>query len=232
MTTHMDLLPNFDGKTALKEELGSLKRLVSQLLDNARIDALRIAPADQVDLNTLAADVAVLPRPLCHRRRKKHRSLQVRASCHRQWVLRFPISRASQPCGERRRAYAARHLRLYRRDEPRHAYRRRLRPGHTEGRARSHIRALLARRPGPRRRRRLGMAIISRTVAAHGGKIEIGDRRGGGALFKVSFPPFGAAGHGAPPSAHAPAARRGTSCASIQKAGNDKQAANTAGRNC
>ena len=63
MTTHMDLLPEFRGKTALKEELGSLKRLVSQLLDNARIDALRIASSDQVELNTLAADVAAYLAP-------------------------------------------------------------------------------------------------------------------------------------------------------------------------
>src|SRR5208337_4513807 len=63
MNTHMDLLPEFNGKSALKEELGSLKRLVSQLLDNARIDALRIDPAGQVELNTLAADVAAYLAP-------------------------------------------------------------------------------------------------------------------------------------------------------------------------
>ena len=35
------------------------------------------------------------------------------------------------------------------------------------------------------------MTIIARTVVAHGGRVEVGDRRGGGALFKVTFPPFG-----------------------------------------
>ncbi len=36
----------------------------------------------------------------------------------------------------------------------------------------------------------LGMAIISRTVTAHGGRIEVGDREGGGAMFTVTFPSF------------------------------------------
>ena len=50
----------------------------------------------------------------------------------------------------------------------------------------------------------LGMAIISRTVAAHGGKIEIGDRRGGGALFRVTFPQFGVRRPVARPAAQLP----------------------------
>ena len=37
----------------------------------------------------------------------------------------------------------------------------------------------------------LGMAIISRTIAAHNATIEIGDRPGGGALFRLTFPAAG-----------------------------------------
>ncbi len=58
MTTHMDILPNFEGKAALKEELGGLTRLVNQLLDNARIEGLTINPGEAADLNALAVDVA------------------------------------------------------------------------------------------------------------------------------------------------------------------------------
>ena len=87
MTTHMDLLPNFNGKTALKEELGSLKRLVSQLLDNARIDALRIAPSDHVDLNTLAADVAAYLAPCTIASGKTIEVYGTEQAGYGQWVL-------------------------------------------------------------------------------------------------------------------------------------------------
>ena len=49
----------------------------------------------------------------------------------------------------------------------------------------------------------LGMAIISRTVAVHGGRIEVGDREGGGAMFTVTFPPFVKRSAAAPAAAKA-----------------------------
>ena len=115
MNTHMDLLPEFNGKSALKEELGSLKRLVSQLLDNARIDALRIDPVRPGRAQHSCGRCRRLPRSLRHIRRKKHRGLQVRTAGYRQRILRFSIPCASQSCGERRRAYPAWHRRLHRR---------------------------------------------------------------------------------------------------------------------
>ena len=70
MTTHMDILPNFEGKAALKEELGGLTRLVNQLLDNARIEGLTINPGEAADLNALAIDVAAFIAPCAIRRGK------------------------------------------------------------------------------------------------------------------------------------------------------------------
>ncbi|MGO9173645.1 MAG: sensor histidine kinase [Rhodomicrobium sp.] len=192
MTTHMEVLPNFNGKTALKEELGALKRLVTQLLDNARIDALRFEPSDKVDLNTLAAEVAAYLAPYAISRGKT-----------------IEVYKAERP------AYVnGAHDFLFR------ALRNLVENGveHTPpgtsvyigvmnpailmvadcgpGIPKAERQAIFERFWQGRRDRGggagLGMAIISRTVAAHGGKIEIADRRGGGALFKVTFPPFGA----------------------------------------
>lgn len=192
MTTHMDLLPNFSGKVALKEELGSLKRLVSQLLDNARIDALRIAPADQVDLNILATDVASYLAPCAISLGKNievyksERPALVNGSYDFLFrALRNLVENgvAHTPLGAAVYIGVLSPATLIVADcgpgipkALRHAIFERFWQG---GRDRGNSGA------------GLGMAIISRTVAAHGGKIEIGDRRGGGALFKVTFPPFG-----------------------------------------
>ena len=189
MNTHMDLLPEFNGKSALKEELGSLKRLVSQLLDNARIDALRIDPAGQVELNTLAADVAAYLAPCAISAGKNvevYRSERP-AIVNGSYDFLFRALRnlvengvAHTPPGTAVYIGVLNPPALIVADcgpgipkAQRHAIFERFWQGNRD-------------RGGGAG---LGMAIISRTVAAHGGKIEIGDRRGGGALFKVSFPP-------------------------------------------
>jgi len=192
MTTHMDLLPNFNGKAALKEELESLKRLVSQLLDNARIDALKIVPSDQVDLNNLAADVATYLAPCAISR---GRNIEVHKS-ERPAIINGSydfLFRALRNLVENGVAHTPSGTAVYIGV---------LNPATLivadcgPGIPKAQRQAIFERFwQGGRDRSGgagLGMTIISRTVAAHGGKIEIGDRRGGGAIFKVTFPPFGA----------------------------------------
>ncbi len=207
MNTHMDLLPEFNGKSALKEELGSLKRLVTQLLDNARIDALRIGPSDQVELNTLAADVATYLAPCVIASGK---NIEVYRS------ERPAIVNGSYD-------FLFRALRNLVENAVKHTP-----PGAAVyiGVLNPAILAVADCGPGiPKDQRRaiferfwqgnrdrgsgagLGMAIISRTIAAHGGKIDIGDRRGGGALFRVTFPPFGARRPAGRPAAQVPGGR-------------------------
>ncbi|MGO8955244.1 MAG: sensor histidine kinase [Rhodomicrobium sp.] len=191
MTTHMDLLPNFNGKAALKEELGSLKRLVSQLLDNARIDALRIAPSDQVDLNTLAADVAAYLAPCAISLGKTIEVYKSERPALVNGVYDF-LFRALRNLIENGVAHTPAGSAVYIGV---------MNPATLivadcgPGIPRAERQAIFERFWQGNRDRGsgagLGMAIISRTVTAHGGKIEIGDRRGGGALFKVTFPPFG-----------------------------------------
>ncbi len=193
MNTHMDLLPNFNGKAALKEELGSLKRLVSQLLDNARIDALRIAPTDQVELNTLAADVAAYLAPCAIAGGKNIEVYRSERPAIVNGSYDF-LFRALRNLVENGVAHTPSGTSVYigvfnppmlavadcgpgiPKEQRQAIFERFWQGGRDRGRGGAG----------------LGMAIISRTVAAHGGKIEIGDRRGGGALFRVSFPVFGA----------------------------------------
>ncbi len=190
INTHMDLLPNFYGKTALKEELGSLKRLVTQLLDNARIDAMRIAPSDCLDLNTLAVDVAAYLAPYAIARRK---TIEVHKS-ERQALVNGAYD------------YLFRALRNLVENGIEHTppgtavYIGILNPAaliiadRGKGIPKAERQAIFQRFWQGKRDRGagagLGMAIVSRTVAAHNASIEVGDRRGGGALFRLTFPPF------------------------------------------
>jgi signal transduction histidine kinase len=190
MTTHMDILPNFEGKAALKEELGGLTRLVNQLLDNARIEGLTINPGETADLNALAIDVAAFIAPCAIRRGKT-----------------IEVSRTKQPAlVNGSYDYLFRAIRNLVENAIEHT------PAGTAvlitvehpatlsvsdcgpGIPLSERDAIFQRFWQGRRDRGggagLGMAIISRTVAAHGGRIEVGDREGGGATFTLAFPPF------------------------------------------
>ena len=186
MNTHMDLLPEFNGKTALKEELGSLKRLVSQLLDNARIDALRIAPSDQVELNALAADVAayLAPHAIASGRSIEVYRSERPAAVNGSYDFLFRALRnlvengvAHTPPGTAVYIGVLNPPALIVAD---------CGPGIPKGQRQAIFERFWQ---GARDRgggAGLGMAIISRTVAVHGGKIEVGERRGGGALFRVT----------------------------------------------
>ena len=123
MTTHMDILPNFEGKAALKEELGGLTRLVNQLLDNARIRG----PDDQSRRSC---------RPQCpgHRRcglycalrhpsRQNDRSVPNQAASLGERLVRLPFSRRPQSRGKRYRAYAGRNRRSHHRRASGNAHR-------------------------------------------------------------------------------------------------------------
>ncbi len=193
MTTHMDLLPEFRGKTALKEELGSLKRLVSQLLDNARIDGLRVAPGEQVDLNALAADVASYLAPCAISRGKNIEVYKSERPAIANGSYDF-LFRALRNLVENGVAHTPHGTSVYIGVlDPAILLVADCGPGIPVGE-----REVIFERfwQGGRDRSAggagLGMTIIARTVAAHGGRIEVGERRGGGALFKLTFPPFGA----------------------------------------
>ncbi len=190
MTTHMDILPNFEGKAALKEELGGLTRLVNQLLDTARIEGLRINPGEAADLNALALDVAAFIAPCAIRRGKTievsptNQPALVNGSYdHLFRAVRNLVENAIEhtPAGTAVLIAVEHPAKLSVAD---------CGPGIPP----AEREAIFGRFWQGRRDRGtgagLGMAIISRTVAAHGGMIEVTDREGGGATFAVTFPPF------------------------------------------
>ncbi len=58
LKAHVGILPQGPGIEALNEEVGSLERLVGQLLDSARLDTLRIGSNQLADLNQISEAVA------------------------------------------------------------------------------------------------------------------------------------------------------------------------------
>jgi signal transduction histidine kinase len=58
LKAHIGILSKFEGHAELVEEIGSLERLVNQLLDIARLDVLQLEANDIADLNRVATEVA------------------------------------------------------------------------------------------------------------------------------------------------------------------------------
>jgi signal transduction histidine kinase len=188
LKAHVGILPQFSGLTALKEEVGALERLVTQLLDSARLDSLKVGTNDAADLNAVAADVAAYLAPLAI---QKNRSIEVvskgvpipiRGSADFLFrALRNLVENAINhtPEGTTVKIIV---------DEPPVISVVDRGPGVPQ----SEREAIFQRFWQGRRDRGggagLGMDIAARTVVAHGGTLTVEDAAGGGAVFNMRFP--------------------------------------------
>lgn len=184
----------------IRTDVAGMARLVDQLLDLARLDALRIAPDQSVDLSQLAVEAAAHLAPLALGKgrlievigddrplpvRGAHdplfralRNLVENAICHAPAGSTVSVELALAADG-------APLLRVIDRG-----------PGiPPEQRARVFERFW----QGDRDSRHggtgtggagLGLSIVARTMAAHGGTISVEDTPGGGASFTLRFPPM------------------------------------------
>jgi signal transduction histidine kinase len=190
ISCHLDVIPDFEGRAELVDELNALKRLVTQLLDNARLEAMQIEPADTVDLNALAADVAAYLAP---RAIFQNKNIEVAAAGEPTLIngaydylfraLRNLVENAIEhtPVNTVVTLSVETPATLVVAD-------------HGTGVPEPERKAIFQRFwQGKRDRGRgagLGMAIVSRTIAGHKGTICVEDREGGGAVFTVKFPPL------------------------------------------
>jgi len=191
LKTHLSILPKFDGRAELVEEISSLERLVNQLLDMARLEVLQLEPEDIADLTGVATEVASLLGPTAI---NAGRSIEVLAP--------------NKPVRIRgARDYLFMALRNLVENALRHT---------KEGTTVSIVVAanppsiqVIDHGPGVRKERReaifrrfwqggrdrkggagLGLDIAARTVVAHGGTISVDDAPGGGAVFAMVFDPL------------------------------------------
>ncbi|HEX7532985.1 MAG TPA: HAMP domain-containing sensor histidine kinase [Methyloceanibacter sp.] len=188
LKAHMGILEKFDGHAALVDEIGSLERLVNQLLDIARLDVLQLEDHAVADLTQVATEVASHLGPAAI---DAERSIEVIAP--------------DEPVRIRgARDYLFRALRNIVENALRHT---------PEGTTVSIVVEaeppslnVIDHGPGVRADQRhaifgrfwqggrdqtggagLGLDIAARTVVAHGGVISVGDAPEGGAVFTMQF---------------------------------------------
>ena len=188
LKAHVGILAKFEGHAELVEEIGSLERLVNQLLDIARLDVLQLEAGDIADLNQVATDVASHLGPAAINAR---RSIEVIAPDEPVRIrgARDYLFRALRNIVEN----ALRHtpqgttVSIVVADDP---------PtlkviDHGPG-VRADQRNAIFRRfwQGGRDQKGgagLGLDIAARTVVAHGGAISVGEAPEGGAVFTMEF---------------------------------------------
>ncbi|QEX19589.1 histidine kinase [Hypericibacter terrae] len=195
LSAHIETLPDKAAVASLKQDLAGMRRLVDQMLAVAELDAQPLHVGDELDLSALAVELATAMAPLCL---AQHRDLSVIGA-------EKPV-RAHGDAAALRRALrnlvenAIAHT-------PEHAAVEIQVSDATPGRGPS----LTVRDAGPgfapadrarvtqrfyRGRRAkgpgagLGLAIVARIMAVHGGELEIGEVRGGGAAVSLRLPPL------------------------------------------
>lgn len=188
LKAHVAVLPEFAGIDALKEEVNSIGRLVEQLLDSARLDAVVIDPGAQVELGELARRVATALAPLAIAR---DRSIEVEAGDAPTLVRGSDdhLERAVRNLVENAIEHTAPATMVTIVVKP---------PGTLVVSDRGpgikpEMRAAIFKRFWQARAKSsgagLGLDIVARTVAAHGGTVEVLDRPGGGASFVIRLTP-------------------------------------------
>ncbi len=188
LATHLDALEDRKVATALRADVDRMSRLVNQLLSVAHLEALAVSPDETADLQAIAVDVAASLAPLAL---KRGRSIAVtgttapiavrgNAESLRQ-ALRNLIENALQhtPAGTE--------VEIEVTDEP---------SVHVSDRGPGvppELRQRVVQRFWRADRRKgegsgLGLAIVSRILAAHGGRLAVGDAPAGGARFSIHLP--------------------------------------------
>ena len=192
MQAELDLLEPGPARDRLLSDLGGLAKLVSDLLEAA--EASRDLPAGEVpiDLRALARETAERLAPVAEREGlrvvtppegapllvqgnrdaigRAIRNLIENALSHSPPGAPVEVLLPEPPPGEVQVAVAD-HGRGVPKAERQKVFRRHWRDGDTH-----------------RRGLGLGLSIVERIVRAHGGRVEVGDTPGGGALFTISLP--------------------------------------------
>ncbi|MGE5548544.1 MAG: sensor histidine kinase [Solirubrobacterales bacterium] len=189
LSAHIDLLPDRSVADPLRRDLDAMTHLVEQLLRVARVEALVVEPSDQADLAALACDVAAYLAPMAIR---AGRMIEVEApdaavTVHGQADALFHAVR-NLVDNALRHTPAGTTVTLGVDVQPPSLTVSDCGPGIPP-----ELRPAAFRRFWRSDRRSsgaagLGLAIVQRTMEAHGGRVAIEDAPGGGARFRLIFP--------------------------------------------
>ena len=187
LAAHIDSLSDRSVTRALRNDVDAMARIVSQLLAVARLEALDVPADERAELNALAQEVAAGMGRLAVLDGK---SIALETAAAPVTVRGDPatLRDALRNLIENALAHTPRDttVRIRVTDEPAIEVND-AGPGIPRAQ-REKVFARFWRADGSRVGAGLGLAIVQRTMAAHGGTVEVGDAPEGGACFTLRFP--------------------------------------------
>jgi signal transduction histidine kinase len=187
LRAHMDTLDSADAR-ALRRDLTALDRVVAQLLKLAQVDSLDIRPGSDADLHQVAVHVAALMGPAAI---ASGRSIAISGDAHvivtgdadaLEVALRNLVENAlnhTAPDSEVEIALSAAHREVRVLDRG---------PGVDQADCAHVFERFWRRAGGDGNGAGLGLSIVARIAAAHGARVRVAARDGGGAVFSMRFP--------------------------------------------
>ncbi|WP_096701411.1 ATP-binding protein [Magnetospirillum sp. 15-1] len=191
LRAHIETLPDPATREALVRDVDSMTQLVGQLLAVARAEALTVAMDEEADLNTVAVDVCSFLAPMALKQRRMIEVIAAPGDCPvtanaeavfnaLRNLVENALTHTPPDTTVTVRVEAPAILRVEDRG-----------PG-----VPAELRERIFQRFWRAERRKsgsgLGLAIVREIMQAHGGRVEVDDRPGGGAVFSLIFADQGA----------------------------------------
>lgn len=191
LRAHIETLPDPAIRDALARDVESMTRLVSQLLAVARAEALTVAMDEQADLNAIAVDVCTFLAPMALRQRRLVEVIEDPAGA-RVAANGEAVFNALRNLVENALTHTPPDTTVTVRVETPATLRVEDRGPGIPPELRERIFQRFWRAERRKSGSGLGLSIVREIMQAHGGRVEVGDRPGGGAVFSLVFPDQGA----------------------------------------
>ena len=182
----LDGLEQSDNVKSLKQDVGSMSRLVEQLLALARLDTLTVSDADVVDLGDISKKVAIQLGPIAI---KENRSLEVLGADKPVLVHgnADALEQAVRNLVENAIKYSSRGSLITTKVDAKGTLEVIDRGQGVPKNLRKEIFGRFERSDRRSGGCGLGLSIVQRTIEAHGGTIDVRDTPGGGATFSINM---------------------------------------------
>lgn len=188
LKAHAALMSDSDDGTRFRHEIRMLERLVNQLLDSARLEAITLERGDTVDLSRVAVAVAEHLGPLAINSGKTIAVAAPQAVLidgSSDWIFCALRNLAENALRHSPRGHAVEIVV----QEPATVSIRDHGAGISEGEKQAIFKRFWQGKRDRGRGAGLGLDIVSRIVKVHNGKIHVEDTPGSGATFVIVFPP-------------------------------------------
>lgn len=191
LRAHIETLPDPATRDALARDVDSMTRLVSQLLAVARAEALTVAMDEQADLNAIAVDVCTFLAPMALRQRRLVEVIEDPAGA-RVAANGEAVFNALRNLVENALTHTPPDTTVTVRVEAPATLRVEDRGAGIPPELHERIFQRFWRAERRKSGSGLGLSIVREIMQAHGGRVEVGERPGGGAVFSLVFADQGA----------------------------------------